>query len=152
MQAVSDLVVQGYTLSVNHDDLVIKYTGQGRPDPATVRPLLDELRTHKQDAINFLLQRDTLALTLAGANPDEVAKAREQLHRKGYFLMHSRALGERVAIVEHDHYRQHVHPGIPVYTLAEIRLLQQGIEAGTVQTIADLRLLHTAKRMGVIVK
>jgi hypothetical protein len=47
-----------------------------------------------------------------------------------------------------------VPQGIPVYTLAEIRLLQQGVKAGTITTIGDLRTLHAAKKHlgGVIVK
>jgi hypothetical protein len=152
MQAIDSLKNQGYNLSVDHDDLFIKYTGPGHPDPATVRPLLDDLRAHKQEAISFLRERDTLLLTLAGADPGEIAKAKEQLRRQGYFLMHSQALGKHIAVIEHDRCRQNVPPGTPTYTFHEIRLLQQGVEAGHIVSIADLRLLHTAKRMGVIVK
>jgi len=154
MQAISELRNQGYTISLDHDDLVIKYTGAGHPDPATVKPLLEELRAHKAEALDYLRQRDVLPLTLAGADPDEVAKAKEQLRRRGYFLMASQALGERIAVVEDDRYRPDTPQGVPVYALAEIRLLQQGVEAGHIVSIADLRLLHTAKKKlgGVIAK
>lgn len=81
-----------------------------------------------------------------GADQNDAARATEQLRWKGYFLMDSQALGERIAVIEHDRFRQGIHPGIPVYTLEEIRLLQQGIEAGTIVNIEDLRLLHEAKK------
>ncbi|MGD0153132.1 MAG: hypothetical protein ABSC17_05145 [Thermacetogeniaceae bacterium] len=54
MQAIAALTDQGYILSVDHDDLVIKYTGAGHPDPVTIKPFLDELRNHKQQAIAYL--------------------------------------------------------------------------------------------------
>jgi hypothetical protein len=76
------------------------------------------------------------------------------MRRLGYFLMQSRALGERIAVVEHDRFRMNVPQGIPSYSLKEIRLLEQGVKAGTVKTIGDLRQIHAAKRemKGVIVK
>jgi hypothetical protein len=97
---------------------------------------------------------DNLPLNLAGADPAGEALAKEQMRRQGYFLMHSQALGERIAVIEHDRCRQSVPRGVPVYTLKEIRLLQQGIEAGNIISIADLRLLHSAKRdlKGMILK
>jgi len=97
---------------------------------------------------------DCQPLSLAGADPAEVAQAREQLRHRGYFLMHSQALGGQVAVMEQDSCRQNVPQGLPVYTLAEIGLLQQGVEAGNIVSIGDLRLLHEAKSRlgGVIVR
>ncbi len=62
MQAISGLSRQGYTISVDQDDLVIRHTGQGHPDPATVRPLLEELRQHKQEALEYLQQQTSTSL------------------------------------------------------------------------------------------
>jgi hypothetical protein len=154
MQAIQQLRQLGYTITTNGDKINATYTGDDHPDPATVRLLLEELRAHKQDAITYLQQRDTLPLTLDGADPAEEARARGQLRQRGFFLMFSQTLGEQVAVVEHDRFRQDVPQGIPIYALAEIRLLQQGVKAGTVRTIADLRLLHSAKKnlKGVIVR
>jgi len=81
----------------------------------------------------------------AGADPDR-ARATEQLRQRGFFLMFSQALGEQIAVVEHDRFRQSGPPGIPVYTFQEIMLLQQGIDTGTIINIEDLRLLHEAKK------
>ena len=53
MQAIDSLTNQGYALSVDHDEIVIRYTGAGHPDPATVRPLLAELKTRKAEAIAY---------------------------------------------------------------------------------------------------
>ena len=82
MQAIQQLRDLGYTITTNGDKINATYTGQGHPDPATVRPLLDELRAHKAEAVDFLRQRDTLPLTLTGADPAEVARASEQLRRR----------------------------------------------------------------------
>jgi hypothetical protein len=232
MQIIDSLTNQGYAFSVDHGDLVIKYTGQGQPDPATVKPLLEQLKANKREAIAYLQRtpvtlyqrvsdelgwlwqpgtrewleknrpdladaidqadaaaneawlacedgtgtieafrqaleqwrqanlraiqayRDTMPLSLAAADAAEIEKGREQLRRKGYFRMHSRALNERIAIIEHDRYRANVPQGIPVYTLNEIRLLQESVEAGHIVTIGELRQIHAAKRelKGAILK
>jgi hypothetical protein len=159
MKIVSELESAGYQFTLNGDQIRFNLAPGREVDPEIVKPLLEELRVHKQEVLDYLRQReetppdDTQPLSIASADPDRVARATALLHSQGHFLMLSRALGERIAIVEHDRFRQDVPQGVPVYTLAEIRLLQQGIEAGIVRTIADLRLLHEAKKRlgGVIV-
>jgi hypothetical protein len=106
--------------------------------------------TDKADNAQVALNSDQ-PLTLAGADPDEEARASEQLRHRGYFLMHSRALGERIAIVETEAGRRQVPQGLPVYTFQEIRLLQQGVEASRIVTIADLRALHETKKLGGVI-
>jgi hypothetical protein len=57
MQSIIELRKLSFSLTIDHDDLVVKYTGAGQPDPATVKPLLAELRNRKQDALDYLRQR-----------------------------------------------------------------------------------------------
>jgi hypothetical protein len=193
MRAIDELQKLGYTLTIDRNEIVVKHIGQGHPDPATVKPLLDDLRAHKQEAIAYLRQREqtpatdtqprqghpdppaetpatrskgeppetppdeSQPLALAGADVAEVVKGRELLKAQGYFLMHSRALEEQIAVITTEADRGRVpgrFKGIPVYTLAEIRLLAEGVKAGDLQRVADLRLLHTAKKKmgGVILK
>lgn len=55
MQAIDELQKLGYTLTIDRDEIVVKHTGQGHPDPGTVKPLLDELRQRKREALVYLL-------------------------------------------------------------------------------------------------
>ncbi len=154
MNPIIELESAGYRFTLGGDQQIRYTLAPGKEvDPATVRPLLEQLKENKQDALAYLRERDTLPLTLAGADPSEEARAKAQLKRRGYFLMFSHALGEQVAVVEHDRFRQNVPAGIPTYTFEEIRLLQQGAEAGTIVNIGDLRAVHSAKKFkGAIIR
>jgi hypothetical protein len=53
MRAITDLEAMGYTFTLNGDH--ITYTHEGnRPDSEIVRPLLDYLRRHRDEAIHFM--------------------------------------------------------------------------------------------------
>jgi hypothetical protein len=54
IEAVRTLAKIGYRFTVNGDTIKAKYHGQGKPDPAQVRPLLETVKTHKPEAIYFL--------------------------------------------------------------------------------------------------
>jgi hypothetical protein len=157
MRAIGSLRNQGYVFSVDHDDLVIKYAGQGHPDVGTVKPLLEELRAHKQEAIAFLRQRPDDAALLTTGTPGEMndlgAACREQIRRKGYCLVRSAALGgEVIAVVDSDTRRNLAPAGYVTYTLRELELLAEGYQAGHIVTIGDLRTLHEAKKkLGVVI-
>jgi hypothetical protein len=146
MNIVSELEHAGYQFTIYGDQIRYALAPGREPDPATVRPLLQALKEHKAEAITFLRQRDGRSLALDNADPEEISRARHQLRQRGYFVMHSRILGGQIAVAETEACRRRVPQGIPVYTLAEIRLLQQGIEAGTIWTVHDLKLLHEAKK------
>jgi hypothetical protein len=159
MQAIDELRKLGYTLTIDRDDLIVKFTGQGHPDPATVRPLLAELKEHKQQALEYLRRppgdADLLTTGIPGEMNDLGAACREQIRRKGYCLVRSAALGgEVIAVVDSDTRRNLAPAGYLTYTLRELELLAEGYQAGHIVTIGDLRLLHKAKSKlgGVIVK
>jgi hypothetical protein len=174
MNLILELEHVGYQFTTDGDQIRYSLAPGNEVDPSIVKPLLAELKAHKQDALEYLRQQEEAAatrrqgiseppetpsddsqpLSIAGADVAEIQKGWALLRAQGYFMMHSQALGERIAIVEHDHYRQNVPRGVPVYTFQEVRLLEQGIKDGTVRTIGDLRLLHETKKHldGVIIK
>ena len=146
MNPILDLERAGYQFTLDGDSIRYTLLPGREVDPATVKPLLEQLKKHKPDAIAFLRQRDDLPLSLTGVDPGEVALAWSQLKHRGYFVMLSHALGEKIAIVEDEADRLRVPQGVLAYTFEEIRLLQQGVEAGNIVTIGDLRLLHSSKK------
>jgi hypothetical protein len=54
MNVVKQLRLLGYRVTAKGADLALTYYGAGQPDPARVRPLLEELRQHKAEAITYL--------------------------------------------------------------------------------------------------
>ncbi len=162
MDAIGRLENIGYRFTLDGDQ--IHYTlapGHGQPDSVIVKPLLEELRTHKQEAITFLRQREQgpadQALIIGAADEMNAlgAACRERLRRQGYCLVKSQALGgEIIAAVDSDHRRRLAPAGHVVYTLTELELLAEGVRAGHIVSIGDLRLLHEAKKRlgGVVVR
>jgi hypothetical protein len=61
MRLIDDLTDAGYVLLLEHEEIVARYTGPGQPDPATVRPLLEELRRRKAEAVAYLRQHPLTA-------------------------------------------------------------------------------------------
>jgi hypothetical protein len=54
IEAVRKLADMGYRFTVNGETIKAKYHGPGKPDPDTVRPLLETVKAHKPEAIYFL--------------------------------------------------------------------------------------------------
>jgi hypothetical protein len=54
IEAVRKLVHMGYRFTVNGETIKGKYEGQGDPDPAQVKPLLETVKTHKPDVLAYL--------------------------------------------------------------------------------------------------
>ena len=54
IQAVRKLAHMGYRFTVNRETIKGKYEGQGDPDPGQVRPLLDVVKAHKSEVVDFL--------------------------------------------------------------------------------------------------
>ena len=54
IEAVRKLAHLGYRFVVNGETIKAKYHGLGKPDPATVRPLLETVKEYKPEAIYFL--------------------------------------------------------------------------------------------------
>ena len=56
MRAIVELERLGYTLTLDNNNIRYQVIG-AQPDPATVRPLLAELKEHKPEAVTFLQWR-----------------------------------------------------------------------------------------------
>jgi len=54
IEAVKKLSNLGYRFELAGDRLRYQYEGPGKPDPDTVRPLLETVKEHKPEALYFL--------------------------------------------------------------------------------------------------
>jgi len=114
-------------------------------------PQMGDQRTDSTDNTaktgNIMMNhQDSEPLTLDGANADEMHSGSEMLRRQGYFLMHSSILCEDIVIVESEDARRYA-TGHATYTLHELELLRNGYQDGYIVTLADLRLMHIAKKL-----
>lgn len=138
MQLLRQLEEVGYQVALVGDNVRLTWRGVGKPDPAIVRPLLEELKRRKEEAIRWLASRQQ--------QPDyeaEAAKAQRLLEKRGWCLVWSRVLGEPVVWV------RDAKVVIPTrwqnavkYTLAEFEALTKPPLPGP----EELRRLHEAKR------
>ncbi len=54
IEAVRQLANMGYRFTVNGETIKAKYEGQGEPDPLKAKPLIDLVRQHKTEVVEFL--------------------------------------------------------------------------------------------------
>ena len=54
IEAVKKLSSLGYRFELAGDRLRYRYEGHGKPDPDTVRPLLETVKAHKPDVLAYL--------------------------------------------------------------------------------------------------
>jgi hypothetical protein len=54
IEAMRKLANFGYRFMVNGETIKAKYYGDGKPDPDTVRPLLEVMKAHKPDVLAYL--------------------------------------------------------------------------------------------------
>jgi hypothetical protein len=55
--AARRLALIGYRFKVEGENILADYQGQGKPDPAQVRPLLAIVKEHKPEVIGYLTQK-----------------------------------------------------------------------------------------------
>lgn len=139
MQLLRELEELGYEVAFEGNNIRLTWRGQGKPDPATVKPLLDELKRRKEEAIRWLAPRQP--------EPDykaEAEKAQELLREQGWCVVWSRVLGEPVVWVRDgkvaipERWKDAVK-----YHLRELEALTRPPKPGP----EELRKLHQAKRL-----
>ena len=54
IDAVRTLAHLGYRFTVTGENIKARYHGSGKPDPDTVRPLLETVKAHKPDVLAYL--------------------------------------------------------------------------------------------------
>ena len=54
MNTLSRLQAAGYQVQLEGEEIICRWQGPGKPDAAKVRPLLEELRQHKGEALQWL--------------------------------------------------------------------------------------------------
>jgi len=57
MEAVQKLEKLGYNFEVVSSNIKFKHIGSSQPNPAQVKPLLEELKAHKPEALVYLQPR-----------------------------------------------------------------------------------------------
>ena len=70
MDALTKLRDMGYLIRAEGDQIRCSWQGPGKPDPATVRPLLDELRERKAEALAILRGEASKPKPWTYASPD----------------------------------------------------------------------------------
>lgn len=53
-ELISALIDYGYTVNLKGDNIVLKYTLQEEPTKEKVLPLINHLRQHKAEAVQFI--------------------------------------------------------------------------------------------------
>lgn len=140
MHLLRQLEKIGYQATLDGDNVRLTWRGMGKPDPAIVRPLLEELKRRKEEAIRWLVSQQQ--------EPDyeaEAAKAAKLLRELGWCAIECRTLGGEVVI-----WVRSEKVAIPArwrdavrYTLAELEALRKPPKPSP----EDLRKLHGAKRL-----
>lgn len=54
VQALTRLTALGYRFKVEGENILAEYQGPGTPNPHLVRPLLEVVKTHKRELVEFL--------------------------------------------------------------------------------------------------
>lgn len=138
----------GYTVSLYAGDHVqCKWTGQGQPDPAIVKPLLDELKANKTQAIEYLKARVRIeaseklhhSLTPNQNQGQQLEKIAAALQAGKLIKIHSQILGEVIYWALNQQVATKAKNGI-VYTLEELKTLQGINQEG-------LKMMHKAKKV-----
>lgn len=65
MKTLSRLQAAGYQVQLEGEEIVCRWQGSGKPDAAQVRPLIEELRIHKDEALEALRSVHDLPKALA---------------------------------------------------------------------------------------
>ena len=60
MDVVARLREAGYWVRVEGDRIKCSWQGQGKPDPDTVKPLIDELRQHRAEVLETLREESVV--------------------------------------------------------------------------------------------
>ena len=66
----------GYKVTASGDRLRCRWQGPGKPDPSVVRPLLDELRERKAEALASIRGEEQLAPPVLSKKPMELTYCR----------------------------------------------------------------------------
>lgn len=139
MQLLRQLEEIGYQAVLDGDNIRLTWRGVGKPDPAIVLPLLEELKRRKEEVRALLAAWQP--------KPDykgEAEKAQRLLEERGWCVVWSRVLGEPVVWVRDG---KVVIPArwkdAVKYTLAELEALTRPPKPGP----EELRRLHQAKKL-----
>lgn len=137
-ELLARLTNAGYQVRAEADTLHLEYGLDGSPDPAVVRPLLEEAKQQKVDLLR-LLQYHRLPSDEADAlSVLPLSQIEEEGQRARLF---SKVLNEAVWIVSTKAATADLPAGEISYTVPECRLL-----AARVPTPEELRVLHATKK------
>ncbi|HSV31726.1 MAG TPA: hypothetical protein VLH40_06870 [Atribacteraceae bacterium] len=128
MQTVLELQRLGFRLWLDGTNIKYEHRGTAKPDAATIKPLVAELKANKAEAVKYLSVED----------------GERQLASHGWCAMASGVLGETVILVRDegvlvpDRYRDAVR-----YTLDELTTLTTSPKV----SVEGLRWIHEVKKV-----
>lgn len=123
MKVVEELEEVGYVLDVQDGEIVCQYQSSGNPDPATVRPLLDELQEKKGRAIRYLNRANGEGSGDWVSPSAFVQQATNHLEQQGAFVGHSSRYGDVLIVRDEDVTCPDHYSDLPRWTLQEVRRL-----------------------------
>lgn len=135
MQPLLELKKIGYSFWLEGERIQYEYRGPDRPDPAVVKPLLEELKQCKGEALRYLQQRQGKLIDFA----TEAKKVKEALQKTELAKIYSEPLGESVYFAKDERAAARTGSTV-VYTIDELRRLAGVNREG-------LRQIHQAKKL-----
>ncbi len=142
MLILQQLREAGYIVDLQSEEIKLTWNGAGKPDPGQVKPLLVELKEHKQEAIAYLRAQHSNVIDFH----KEVTRVKAQLRRTGIVRIRSKTLREDVYFAAEEMAADKIkqsNVGAVVYFLSELKELARGGN----MTHDDLRRIHEAKRV-----
>ena len=137
MKEIRELENFGYKVTLESSEILLKYLGDGEPDPVTVRPLLEKVKRRKDEAVNYLFYRDKPGESLK----KEANVVEKSINGRGIIKKESKVFGDIVFFAKDQQEAKKTPSGSTVYTLQELRCLLDMKD-----NPAGLRRIHEAKK------
>jgi len=138
MKEIRKLENLGYKVTLESREILLKYLGDGEPEPEEVRPLLEEVKRRKDEAVNYLFYRDNPGASLE----KEASVAEESINGRDVIKKESKVFGDIVFCAKDQHEAKKAPSGSAVYTLKELRCLLDMKD-----NPAGLRRIHETKKV-----
>jgi hypothetical protein len=139
MELIKKLENLGYTVELEGDNISLTFNREGRPDQNTIKPLLQELKTRKPEALKYLQAKEQDKVIDFQA---EAAKVKAALSRQGITAVKSDTLGEVIYWAKDETEAAKAPLGAVVYILSELQELSRGDP-----TRNNLKQIHAAKKI-----
>ncbi|MBS4032640.1 MAG: hypothetical protein KGZ63_14660 [Clostridiales bacterium] len=131
----------GYRVTLDGECLRLLWTGSGKPDPATINPLLSELRMRKSEAVSFIRNQST---TLPSHSSIKAA-----MDDRGYITIYSEKISQTIYLCRDQEIALSLLDGSIAFTLRELQhLVMQEYTPDELRELCDVKkeLLRQMRR------